>query len=235
MPGSSGLTLRSGLTELEWAFLNDVIGPGDDPAAFGGTPEELLDLETDAVSDTGIGIAEKLWRSHGSAVVHEWAKDNPGTRPQLWWDFDAPRVPASALRLNEIGMKLAGGRTFPEPRRWICGSGTPAYEWGLCLPTFRYGLAVRWITEEEKAHYASRRSRGLGPSYIGGPIYPDYPPVYESQAAYLDRHGLPLPGERLRLKPKDFEPEVILVAPSRSRRRSRVRGRWEPPPYHNGA
>lgn len=31
------------------------------------------------------------------------------------------------------------------------------------------------------------------------------PPRYESEAAYLDRHGLFLPGERKRLKKADWE------------------------------
>ncbi|MHB8283638.1 MAG: hypothetical protein ACYDD1_03085 [Caulobacteraceae bacterium] len=41
-------------------------------------------------------------------------------------------------------------------------------------------------------------------SFAGLAPYPTNPPV-ESEAAYLDRHGLLLPGERRQLKPADFE------------------------------
>jgi hypothetical protein len=45
----------------------------------------------------------------------------------------------------------------------------------------------------------------------GVAIDPDNPPIYESQASYLERHGLFLPGERRRLKPADFEPERVCL------------------------
>ncbi|MGO4564807.1 hypothetical protein AB4Z52_07000 [Rhizobium sp. 2YAF20] len=35
------------------------------------------------------------------------------------------------------------------------------------------------------------------------------PAVYESQAAYLERRGLFLPGERKRISAADLEPEVL--------------------------
>lgn len=34
---------------------------------------------------------------------------------------------------------------------------------------------------------------------------------FESQAAYLERLGLVLPGKDKRLKPRDFEPEMIPI------------------------
>ena len=40
-------------------------------------------------------------------------------------------------------------------------------------------------------------------------LNPANPPCYESQAAYLRRHGLLEPGEARRLKAKDYEPEVV--------------------------
>ena len=38
---------------------------------------------------------------------------------------------------------------------------------------------------------------------------PNDPPQFESEAAYLDRHGILLPSERRRLSREDFEPEVL--------------------------
>ena len=41
-------------------------------------------------------------------------------------------------------------------------------------------------------------------SFTGVSLDPRNPPVFDSQAAYLDRHGLFLPGERKRLGKADF-------------------------------
>jgi len=41
------------------------------------------------------------------------------------------------------------------------------------------------------------------------PVDPNDPPTFESQAAYLKRLGLLLPGEEKRLAPKAFAPERI--------------------------
>lgn len=43
------------------------------------------------------------------------------------------------------------------------------------------------------------------------PPDPSDPPRFESQAAYLRRIGLLLPGEARRLKPADYEPETIML------------------------
>jgi hypothetical protein len=37
------------------------------------------------------------------------------------------------------------------------------------------------------------------------------PPIFESQAAYLDRHDLLLPKEKKRLRETDFEPERLYL------------------------
>jgi hypothetical protein len=45
--------------------------------------------------------------------------------------------------------------------------------------------------------------------FHGVAIDPDDPPNFESQAAYLKRHGLFLAGEERRLKKADWEAEAI--------------------------
>ena len=40
----------------------------------------------------------------------------------------------------------------------------------------------------------------------------DDPPTYESQASFLNRHGLFLEGERARLQPAAFDPERIVIS-----------------------
>lgn len=32
----------------------------------------------------------ELWRAHRSRVLAWWIGKHPGTRPELWWRFDAP-------------------------------------------------------------------------------------------------------------------------------------------------
>jgi hypothetical protein len=82
----------------------------------------------DSFEESAVGI----WNAMRDELLAEFIADNPGKRPQMWWERDAPK----------------------EPRRRT-----------------------------------------------------------ESQASYLKRHGLFLPGEEKRLKPKDFRPEAV-TAPS---------------------
>lgn len=51
---------------------------------------------------------------------------------------------------------------------------------------------------------------GIPTLWEDAPHDPAKPALFESQAAYLDRHGLFLPGERKRLKAADFEPEAAV-------------------------
>jgi hypothetical protein len=84
----------------------------------------------------------------------------------------------------------------PQPRRRLGGVGTPLHEctaYGLSL---HYGIPADW--------------RRQGDFFTSGtPIDPDDPPRYESEAKYLLRLGLLLPGERERLCPRDFWPELV--------------------------
>jgi hypothetical protein len=87
---------------------------------------------------------------------------------------------------------------------------------GRC-PDFSYGLPTCWISQRDVEYYTGTARDMHGnltnpkPSgtFKGVEIDPDNPPTYESQAAYLERHDLFLPGERRRLTKRDFEPEEI--------------------------
>ncbi|MGE4194623.1 MAG: hypothetical protein AB7E51_14640 [Pseudodesulfovibrio sp.] len=72
----------------------------------------------------------------------------------------------------------------PEPRRRLGGEGDPAY------------MGVTF---------------GVPDGWCEGDFDPSDPPVYESQAAYLDRHGLLTEAERRALEKCSgaFEPEVL--------------------------
>src|SRR5690606_11633395 len=62
---------RRALTECELAVLTD----GDHIDRFFMTDDEIADL----------------WADHGAEITAQWAAENPGTRPSLWWRYDAPR------------------------------------------------------------------------------------------------------------------------------------------------
>jgi hypothetical protein len=104
-------------------------------------------------------------------------KQNPGTRPALWWRYDAPRLPVGTFPGSYYDGKL------PEPRKRTGGVGTPSHEVQATVPDFAYGISTVWVGLDE-----------------------DDPPTFESEAAYLKRHGLLLAGKERRA---DFEPVAV--------------------------
>jgi hypothetical protein len=76
-------------------------------------------------------------------------------------------------------------RNGRQPRQRLGGTGTPAYEWNT--ENLWTGLPRTWIVDS---------------------LDPEDPPQFESQASYLKRHGLLLPGEERRA---DFSPVAVIV------------------------
>jgi hypothetical protein len=79
-----------------------------------------------------------------------------------------------------------------------------------------FGLPSVWITRWQVKYYSGLavdvRGNPVGGKlaiFKGVAIDSDDPPLYESQASYLDRNGLFLPGEKKRLKKADWEAEAI--------------------------
>lgn len=68
----------------------------------------------------------------------------------------------------------------PEPRRRLGGVGQAAHEVLNYVESYAYGLPTLWVDNE----YIGEPEQGLQP------IDPGDPPRFESQAAYLARHGL---------------------------------------------
>jgi hypothetical protein len=92
------------------------------------------------------------------------------------------------------------GFSAPEKlRKRLGGIGTPYFQEAPALLCKSLGVPEKWIFGDEVRFYDR-----------GTPLDTEDPPVYESQAAYLERLKLFLPGERKRLKPKDFEPENVI-------------------------
>jgi hypothetical protein len=67
-------------------------------------------------------------------------------------------------------------------------------------------VQVKFIIDEDVRHHVEQ-----GEDFAGVAIDENDSPRYESQAAYLERHGLLTPAERRRLTEKDFAPEVVGV------------------------
>ena len=136
------------------------------------------------------------WTEAREEILAEWITDAPGTRPIHWWRFDAPRQPFGKFPGCYFDGKL------PEPRERLGGVGTPSNECLAYTPTYAFGIPDPWITRADVECYS--------PDFEGVAIDPKDPPRYESQAAYLRRLDLLLPGELKRLTPADFEPELVM-------------------------
>jgi hypothetical protein len=138
-----------------------------------------------------------LWRVNEPTLLSMWIAENPGTRPSCWWDYSAPRAPAGSIpRMS--GTWLDG--KLAEPRRRLGGKGTPKSEVLAVVPRFAYGVPVDWITAADLQTW---------PRLTCTPLDPRDPPVFESEAAYLERHNLFSPGERRRLRKADWAPEAV--------------------------
>lgn len=130
------------------------------------------------------------WRSRGAA--HLWFFVHNGGARATW------RTLRAAL-LEEWSQAHPGTRPFAwwqfdatEPRRRIGGVGD-SYAEGLEL-----GIP-RWWATQELASFATRFTA----------IDPNDPPMFESEAAYLERLGLLTDAERRRLPADAFVPEPL--------------------------
>jgi hypothetical protein len=153
--------------------------------------------------DTGCGLIPygppdelaALWATQSERILAEHVTVYPGHRPARWWRYEAR-----------------------EPRQRLGGIGTPAADVLAHAPSYYYGLPAVWVSAWEVKYYS-----GIAVDVHGNPIGdripnndfkgvaidPNDPPKFESQAAYLLRHGLFLTGEERRLKKADFEPEQV--------------------------
>jgi hypothetical protein len=172
-------------TQLEisaglWAWLNDEPVSKDDHEANW----EVFMLECGHMNACGgEDKLRDLWKGVREDVLARWAVDHPGTRPQLWWELEAPRQALGTWPGCFFDGKLQ------EPRKRVGGTGKAPWDAGLnVVPWFHCGLPAYWDSFDA-----------------------DDPPVHESAAAYLRRHGLLEPSEKRRLKPSAFRPEVLFL------------------------
>lgn len=128
---------------------------------------------------------EDIWRIWGPSVLERWLRDRPGSRPSLWWKYEAPRLPAKGTGSFYDGK-------LEEPRRQVGGSGLTQWEAGEnWLPHLKCGIPA---------------SRECFKTFD-----PSDPPNYEAQAVYLKRHGLLTAeeAEALTNRPEAWEPEIL--------------------------
>jgi hypothetical protein len=153
---SRATAARSQLTDMQWDHLC-------------GRPLPKNNFEAYVLEYDWNDTTKQLWEQHGATVIAEFVKENPGTRPPLFWEHDAPRLPMGTFPGWFVDGKL------PMPRERIGGTGTAAYEVTSVMPSFWYGIPDCWIAIEKGDE-----------------------PVFESQASYLKRHGLLFDGEERR-------------------------------------
>jgi hypothetical protein len=128
------------------------------------------------------GVAARdLWEHLGKSYADEHIRQHPGSRPNNWWRFDAP-----------------------EPRLRLCGIGEPSDRAGHFLEQTYCGIPIHWTLEGDvQSAAASTHPITLQP------VDPKFPPLFESEPAYLDRLGLLMAAERKRLTAEDFAPVAL--------------------------
>lgn len=125
--------------------------------------------------------AADLWAQHGAAVTAHYAREHPGCRPSLWWQYPQ------------------------QQRQRVGGTGSPIWEaLPAYLPAHDFGLPRYWLTARTVKVYAM-----LGLTLDGEAIDPADPPIFESEATYLQRKGELLPGELARIDAAQFEFEPL--------------------------
>jgi hypothetical protein len=160
----------------------------DDFFTRGDYPSDDFDafLLADVIHEAPRQQLEALWAAHREHVLAAWIRQRPGTRPYAWWVFDAPRADEPWPWWRE--------RTC-DPRQRVGGTGQawrdrPRDPHGAYFDPGAFGLPTTWEPES---------------------FDPSDPPLFESEAAYLERHALLAAGERRRLGPDAFTPVALAL------------------------
>jgi hypothetical protein len=128
----------------------------------------------------GTPAIEEIWNNYKEEILESWIVEYPGSRPFAWWEWDAPRD-------EDLIREWRYHHTFPIARLQTSGKGTTNQaRYSGMLPSFSLAIPDSWH-EIDKAN----------------------PPTFESQAAYLKRHGLLTKEEMRTLTDADYAPERI--------------------------
>jgi hypothetical protein len=144
-------------------------------------------------ADAAKGSKPNVWACVGLEpwVVLKWA-EHKGTLLAEWTEAHPGTRPWVWWELDSPRLPAVGDGHYddgkrPEPRQRVGGTGGEPTHSGVT-----FGLPSGWCDDD---------------------FDPSDPPTYESQASYLDRHGLLTEAERRALQklPNGFQPENILV------------------------
>ena len=97
----------------------------------------LFEMDAELGSDPYL----ELWGAHKDAVLAAWVAERSGTRPRLWWRYDAPRWNAPAERRDWYYVKQ---KLLSEPRLRLGGVGVPAFEVLADAPCWPFGIPTPW-------------------------------------------------------------------------------------------
>ena len=124
----------------------------------------------------------------------------PAAQLHAWWGVVRERV------LSRYVEACPGQRPWawwqwdaPEPRQRVGGVGDASHDVLAESRSFRFGIPASFITRALAAR--------LSADFRGIAVDPMNPPAYESQAAFIGRHGSWFEGERERVDAGAFQPE----------------------------
>jgi hypothetical protein len=159
-------------------------------------PKQRIELSINARRWLLGGSPRGPWHYLGDIVNHR-STGRPDL-PALWAAHREAVVQYWARRHPGTRPRQWWKHDAPEPRKRLGGIGTPLHECSAYALWLEFGVPVGWRRRDEHDFL----SRGIS-------LDPANPPRYESEASYLRRLGLLLPGERKRLSPRHFWPEAI--------------------------
>ena len=120
------------------------------------------------------------WQLIRDDLLRDWIREHAGTRPFAWWRYDSPG-----------------------PRRRAGGTGD-------VIPAYDHPMSLKFGIFRKSAFVDARLLVAVAPVGAGlTPFDENDPPSFESEAAYLDRHGFLSATERKALPPDAMDPEVI--------------------------
>jgi hypothetical protein len=137
------------------------------------------------------------WQAVRDSLLGEWIPERPGTRPWAWWQFEAPEA---RRRLGGTGNRWADVHGDDRKQRFLFGLPT---DWlSQSLVDYYNG---RGLVQKDRNCWNLDYKEGAFP-FVG--VDANDPPRFESEAAYLQRHGV-LTKPELKLPQSAFEPEVM--------------------------
>ena len=174
---------------------------------------ELLPIEMAYLRDEPMPAEPSLDVLHQWWSMDGWAGGVEGCdAPRYCYGIRQPPRPSMAQVWAAVGLGIVA--------EWIeTRPGTRPSVWWICsAPELRRRLGGTGQAAGRYVHRGMPYGWAWPPSayeanFTGGPppCDPNDPPVFESEATFLRRHGLLFPGELERLTAADFEPEAIRV------------------------